>query len=64
MLMLVSLQIGGLNHINLLFLFSLVYFSDYHWCHFRLIGLADREFANGPGDRGSIPGRVIPKTGS
>ena len=21
-----------------------------------------REFANGPGDRGSIPGRVIPKT--
>ena len=22
----------------------------------------NREFANGPGDRGSIPGRVIPKT--
>ena len=21
-----------------------------------------REFANGPGDRGSIPGRIIPKT--
>ena len=26
------------------------------------IGLAVRVFANGPGDRGSIPGRVIPKT--
>ena len=26
------------------------------------IGLADRVFANGPGDLGSIPGRVIPKT--
>ena len=22
----------------------------------------DREFTNGPGDQGSIPGRVIPKT--
>ena len=28
----------------------------------RLIGLVGRVFANGPGDRGSIPGRVIPKT--
>ena len=26
------------------------------------IGLAVRMFANGPGDVGSIPGRVIPKT--
>ena len=26
------------------------------------IGLMSREFANGPGDRVSIPGRVIPKT--
>ena len=26
------------------------------------IGLAVRVFANGPGDQGSIPGRVIPKT--
>ena len=25
------------------------------------IGLVGREFANGPGDLGSIPGRVIPK---
>ena len=29
---------------------------------YRLIGQVDRVFANGPGDRGSIPGRVIPKT--
>ena len=26
------------------------------------IGLMSRVFGNGPGDRGSIPGRVIPKT--
>ena len=26
------------------------------------IGLMSRVFANGPGDQGSIPGRVIPKT--
>ena len=25
-------------------------------------GQVGRVFANGPGDRGSIPGRVIPKT--
>ena len=29
---------------------------------FSFYGLAVRVFANGPGDRGSIPGRVIPKT--
>ena len=29
-----------------------------HWA----IGLMSRVFANGPGDRGLIPGRVIPKT--
>ena len=27
-----------------------------------VIGLMSRVFANGPVDRGSIPGRVIPKT--
>ena len=27
-----------------------------------LIGLVGRVLTNGPGDRGSIPGRVIPKT--
>ena len=31
------------------------------WCD-RLIGLVGRVFANGPGELGSIPGRVIPKT--
>ena len=30
--------------------------------YYRLIGLVGRVFANGPGDLGSIPGRVIPKT--
>ena len=29
---------------------------------YRLIGLVDRVFANGPGDWGLIPGWVIPKT--
>ena len=28
----------------------------------RLIGLVGRVFSNSPGDLGSIPGRVIPKT--
>ena len=28
----------------------------------RVVGLMYRVYANGPGDRGSIPGRVIPKT--
>ena len=27
-----------------------------------IIGLVDRVFANGPGDLGSIPGRLIPNT--
>ena len=31
-------------------------------CKLPDIGLAVRVFANGPGDLGSIPGRVIPKT--
>ena len=30
--------------------------------HKRVIGLISRVFANGPGDQGSIPGRVISKT--
>ena len=29
---------------------------------YRAIGQMSRVFTNGPGDRGSIPGRVIPKT--
>ena len=29
---------------------------------YRLFGLVGRVFANGPGDLGSMPGRVIPKT--
>ena len=30
--------------------------------HNRLIGLVGKVFANGPGNLGSIPGRVIPKS--
>ena len=32
------------------------------WLLHRLIDLVGRVFANGPGDRGSIPGHVIPNT--
>ena len=34
----------------------------YYYVYNRLIGLVGRVFANGPGDLGSIPGRVIPNT--
>ena len=30
--------------------------------HWSLIGLVGRVFANGPGDLGSIPGHIMPKT--
>ena len=39
-----------------------IYFYVLHPSIKRLIGLIGRVFANGPGDLGSIPGRVIPKT--
>ena len=37
---------------------SSVYFS----CSFKIFGLLDRVFTNGPGDLGLLPGRVILKT--
>ena len=40
-------------------------FYVFVWVHFnlnRFINLVGRVFANGPGDLGPIPGRVIPKT--
>ena len=40
---------------------SLLVYS-YYTQSSRLIGLVGRVFVNGPGDLGSIPGRVIPKT--
>ena len=46
--------------INPLFVLSLM-FSRITMFN-QLIGLMGRVFANGPGDPGSIPGRVIPKT--
>ena len=50
--MLVDFDIFGL----LLFFWDTIYISKPD------IGLAVRVFANHPGDLGSIPGRVIPKT--
>ena len=47
-----ELHYTPINELNLL----LLSFFD------RLIGLVDRVFTNGPGDQGSIPGRVVPKT--
>ena len=41
-----------------MFMFLYVIMEVYMWLH----GPAVRVFANGPGDLGSIPGRVIPKT--
>ena len=37
-------------------------FQQYLALFIRLIGLIGKVFVNGPGDLGSIPGRVIPKT--
>ena len=42
--------------------FSGVFSYLYTYISYRDIGPAVRVFANGPGDLGSIPGRVIPKT--
>ena len=47
------------------FLFSRLFvfcFTLNYFCLNRLISLMGRVFDNGPGDPGSIPGRVIPKT--
>ena len=33
-----------------------------YWIFYRLIGLMGRLITNGPGDLGSIAGRIIPKT--
>ena len=47
---------------------KLLYSKPWHYflrllvCSNRLISLVGRVFTNGPGDLGSIPGRVIPKT--
>ena len=38
------------------------FFLSFFLSQYMLIGLVGRVFANGPGDLGSIPGCVIPKT--
>ena len=45
-------------------LFINVWIFEMYYCNSdnRLIDLVGRVFANGPGDLGSIPGHVIPKT--
>ena len=40
---------------------KLIYLHTVKWFH-QLVGLVGRVFAKGLGDRGSIQGRVIPKT--
>ena len=45
-----------------LYLYKVVYFSLTLCVWEHSIGLMSRVFTNGPGDRGSIPGQVIPKT--
>ena len=39
---------------------SIIY--NYNTINNRVLGIMARVFANGPGDRGSIPGQAIPKT--
>ena len=43
------------RNLNRIYIYIYIYYN-------RLIGLVGRVFANDPGDLGSIPGRVIPKT--
>ena len=47
---------------NLLSFLSHMMFYTWYVLFDRAIGLMSRVFANDPGDRGSIPGRVISKT--
>ena len=47
-------------HINTYKIYT--YWIFVHTVRYIYIGLVSRVFANGPGDLGSIPGRVIPKT--
>ena len=47
---------------NFLLYILKIILSDVIYRYFRPIGLEGRVFPNGPGNLGSIPGRVIPKT--
>ena len=52
------------KNLSLHFYITLLFLKIYHYIftYFIITGPAVRVFANGPGDLGSIPGRVIPKT--
>ena len=57
MLVNISAEFFSEDHFKSIFAsFRVFYDTD------RLIGLVGGVFANGPGDLGSLPGRVIPKT--
>ena len=53
-----------LKEITFLHLYSSFYISIYilYIIFYQYIGLAVRVFTNGPGNRGSIPDQIIPKT--
>ena len=58
-----SFHFRSLSSWQVAFSFALnMVFLLFYCLLYRFIGLAVRAFANGPGDWGSIPGRVIPKT--
>ena len=56
-----------IKHYNVIYIYIYIYIDIYIYIYIyiyinRLIGLVGKVFANGPGDLGSIPGCVIPKT--
>ena len=55
--MVVPVRVQSIDQIELF-----IYFTGDYYRYNQVIGLMSRVFANGPGDRGSIPGRVVPKT--
>ena len=59
----VKFPVDQLHHLVVIsFLLFLHYITAYYSLRNQLIGLVGRVLANGPGNRGSIPGGVIPKT--
>ena len=54
--------VDNITGLMVVFLFLYYHLFWLFMLNYRAIGLMSRVFANGPGDRGSIPGRVAPKT--
>ena len=59
-----SVDVNKISEVSLQFIPLFNAFMYIHKMHTysHTIGLINRVFPNGPGDWGSIPGRVIPKT--